>query len=148
MRDLLLMLVASMAAFVIPFQAIVNGRLGIALNNPLYAAFFSFLGGTVALSILLLVTTPGIPAWPQNAVLPWYLFIGGLFGVVFVTTVLVVTPKIGPANVLAATVVGQLFMAIIIDHFGILGVPVIPVSLPRILGCLMLLGGLLLIQSR
>ncbi len=148
MRDLLLMLVASMAAFVIPFQAIVNGRLGIALNNPLFAAFFSFLGGTVALSILLLVTTPGIPSWPQDATIPWYLFIGGLFGVVFVTTVLVVTPKIGPANVLAATVVGQLFMAIIIDHFGILGVPVIPVSLPRVLGCLMLLGGLLLIQSR
>ncbi|TWT63430.1 hypothetical protein Pan54_41830 [Rubinisphaera italica] len=148
MRDWMLMLIAGLAAAVIPFQAVVNGRLGRALEHPLYAAFFSFLGGTIALTILVLATTPGIPSWPKENPTPWFYFIGGLLGVVFVTTILIVTPQIGPANVLAATVVGQLTMAIIIDHFGILGVPIIPVSLPRLLGVLMLFGGLLLIQTR
>ena len=142
------MLLAGLAACVIPFQAVVNGRLGQTLHYPLYAAFWSFLGGTIALVILVLTTTPGIPTWPKGAYTPWFYFIGGPLGVVFVTTVLIVTPKIGPANVLTCTVAGQLVMAMIIDHFGILGVKVIPFSPYRIFGCLLLLVGVYLIQFR
>lgn len=142
------MLVAFLAACVIPCQAIVNGRLGQLLQNPLLAALVSFVVGTITLTVLVLISTPGLPEWPTQVSIPWYLLSGGLFGVIFVTVVLMLVPEIGTANLLAATVAGQLVMAMLIDHFAWLGVPRYPISPARVLGCLMLLGGLLLIQWR
>jgi len=148
LKTLGLMLIAALAATVIPFQAIVNGRLGQTLAHPFFAALISFLGGTLALIVLVLITTPGIPAWPKTQPVPWHLMTGGLYGVIFVTVVLVLVPRIGTANVLASAIAGQLVMSMIIDHYAILGVPHLPISFPRILGCLMLLGSLYLIQMK
>ncbi len=85
MRTLLLMGVAALAAVIIPFQAIINGRLGQLVQNPLLAALISFTGGTLVLGLMLVLTTPGIPAIPPGVRPPWYLFTGGLLGAVFVT---------------------------------------------------------------
>jgi bacterial/archaeal transporter family-2 protein len=146
MRTLLLMGVALLAAGVIPLQAIVNGRLGQEVQNPLLASLISFTGGTLALCILMLVTTRGLPTIPEGAHLPPYLFCGGLFGVVFVTVVLILVPRIGTANVLAAAIVGQLLMSLVIDHFALLGVPQSSISLTKIAGCTLLVAGMLIIQ--
>ncbi|MBR9803458.1 DMT family transporter [bacterium] len=146
MKTFLFMLLAAIAACVIPLQAVVNGRLGQILQNPFLAALVSFTGGTIALVVILLITTPGIPTWPDSASPPWYLLTGGFFGVVFVTAILVLVPHIGTANLLAASVAGQLITAIIIDHYGLLGLPQQAISLSRVAGCLLLIGGLLLIQ--
>lgn len=146
MRTLLLMGVAMLAAGVIPVQALVNGRLGQEVANPLLASLISFTGGTISLMILLVVSARGLPSVPEGASLPWYLFTGGLLGAVFVTAVLVLVPKIGTANVLAAAIVGQLLMSLIIDHFALLGVPQSSISLTKLAGCGLLVGGMLLIQ--
>ncbi|MCA9053468.1 MAG: DMT family transporter [Planctomycetaceae bacterium] len=146
---LLLMLAAAGCATVIPFQAIINGRLGQMVGNPLLAALISFAGGTLALSLILLVTTPGVPSLPQGLNwedIPPYLLTGGLLGTVFVTAVLMLVPHIGAANVLAAAIVGQLLMSVVIDHFGILGIPQSPVSLLKVVGCATLVAGMFLIQ--
>lgn len=142
----LLSLAVVAASTLIPFQAIVNGRLGIALENPFFAAWISFLGGSITLTFLTLIYSFGLPEWPTGKPMPWYLFTGGLIGTVFVTTVLVVVPKIGTANVVAATVLGQLAMSVIIDHYGIAGVLQRPTGPARIVGCLLLLAGVFLIQ--
>ncbi|MCA8986979.1 MAG: DMT family transporter [Planctomycetaceae bacterium] len=148
MKDWPLLILAAVASFVIPFQAIINGRLGQSLDHRLYAAFFSFVGGTTTLIILVLCTTPGIPRWPAQTSIPWYYFTGGLLGVVFVTTVLTVTPKIGAGNVVAATVVGQLIMAMIIDHFGIMGVEPFRIGWSRLAGAALLIAGVILIHNK
>ncbi|QDU40347.1 hypothetical protein Mal4_47030 [Maioricimonas rarisocia] len=147
MQTLLLMLLAVVAGFVVPIQSILNGRLGNLLENPFLAGLVSFLGGTVTLCLVLLVTTPGIPQVPTDGKsFPWYLFTGGMFGAVFVTCVLTLVPRIGATNVLAGAVVGQFIMALIVDHFGILGVPHNNASLMRVAGCLLLITGMLLIN--
>ena len=146
---LLLMLIAAACATVIPFQAIINGRLGQMVSNPLLAALISFTGGTIALTLILLATTPGFPALPRDLTwtdIPPYLFTGGLLGAVFVTSVLMLVPRIGAANVLAAAIVGQLLMSVLVDHYGILGIPQSPVSGLKVAGCAMLVLGTLLIQ--
>jgi bacterial/archaeal transporter family-2 protein len=52
------------------------------------------------------------------------------------------------ANVLAALVVGQLTLAVIIDHFGLLGVPRSALSVTRLLGVAVLaLGALLIVRK-
>lgn len=142
----LLMLIASIAAFGVPFQSAVNAKLGEILQHRPLAAFLSFLGGTISLAIIVLITTPGLPKWPEGKTIPWYLLLGGPIGVVFVTTVLTIVPYIGVARVTAALVVGQLVMSVVIDHFGWMGVDQQSISLPRVFGCIALVGGLLLIQ--
>ncbi|MCA9112470.1 MAG: DMT family transporter [Planctomycetaceae bacterium] len=146
MRTLLLMALAALAAGVIPVQASVNGRLGQLLQNPLLASLVSFTGGTLALGLLLLVSTPGLPSLPDGVRVPWYLMTGGLLGAVFVTTVLILAPRIGIANVLAASIAGQLIAGLIIDHYGLLNLPQSSISATKILGCTLLIGGMLLIQ--
>jgi transporter family-2 protein len=43
-------------------------------------------------------------------------------------------------------VAGQMFGSIVFDHFGLMGVPVHPVSAVRIAGALLLVGGVVLIR--
>lgn len=148
MRPLLLCLAAACAT-VIPLQAIINGRLGQLVANPLLAALLSFLSGTLALGAIVLGTTPGIPSLPRDlgwTDIPPYLLTGGLLGAVYVTAVLTLAPRIGAANVLAAGIVGQMTMSVVIDHYAVLGVPQCSVSLPRLAGCGLLLAGMWLIQ--
>ncbi|MEZ6055856.1 MAG: DMT family transporter [Planctomycetaceae bacterium] len=151
MRDLLLLVFAALAACVIPLQAIINGRLGQVVANPFLAALISFFSGFAALVLVLLATTPGVPSLPPGTSfgkIPWHLFSGGVLGAVFVTTVLVLVPRIGAANVIAATIVGQLIMSVVIEHFGILGAPQSNVTLTKVAGCALLICGMLLIQRR
>jgi len=43
-------------------------------------------------------------------------------------------------------VAGQLALSLILDHFGVMGVPQQPISLPRIAGVLLVIGGVLLVR--
>ncbi len=149
MRTLMLMLLASVCATGIPFQAIINGRLGQMVGHPLLAALVSFVTGTCALSAILVVSTPGWPQLPRDlswSDVPPYLFLGGLFGAMYVTVVLWLVPRIGAANVVAAGIAGQLVTSVVIDHFALLGVPQGSISLTKLAGCALLFGGMLLIQ--
>jgi transporter family-2 protein len=146
---LLLLLAASICATVIPFQAIINGRLGQLVANPLLAALVSFASGLVALAVIVFATTPGLPSLPRDlnwTDIPPYLFTGGMLGAIYVTVVLTLVPRIGAANVLAAGIVGQLIMSVVIDHYAVLGVPQNPVNLVKLAGCVLLVLGMLLIQ--
>jgi transporter family-2 protein len=78
----------------------------------------------------------GIPAWA------WF---GGFCGALYVATVSFTGPRLGATTVLALTLLGQSVVSLLVDHYGLVGLPVNPVSLTRVLGVLLLLGGALLI---
>jgi len=143
---LLLMLVAIMVCSLIPVQSVVNSRLGAQLANPLLAALISFATGTMALIALYLAVHSDVPRIPTETRIPWYLFTGGIIGVVFITAAILLVPHIGPGNFVAASVVGQLTVALIMDHWGILGVSQQTLSPARVLGAVLLIAGTLLIQ--
>ncbi|WP_437203759.1 DMT family transporter [Planctomicrobium sp. SH664] len=146
MQTVLLLLLATLAGVVVPFQSIVNGRLGQLVNNPFLAAFISFLGGTVALAVLAALWQGGVPRLPDGVYVPWHLCTGGLAGVVFITVVLLLVPKIGTAEVLSATIAGQLMMSLVVDHLGLVGMPRVPISGTRLLGVVVLLVGTWLVK--
>ena len=50
-----------------------------------------------------------------------YKWTGGIIGAVYVCCVIILAPKIGAANTLGLVVGGQMVLAIILDHFGLLG---------------------------
>jgi transporter family-2 protein len=60
----------------------------------------------------------------------------------------IVAPRIGAANALGFIVGGQFIAALVIDHYGLMGMPVNSISWYRISGIVMLLIGVYLIQKK
>jgi bacterial/archaeal transporter family-2 protein len=137
-----------MAGVAVAFQTGVNSQLRTDTNNPILTALISFTVGTVALMILYFTFFRQSPTFPSTTSFEWWKFTGGLLGLIYVTVVVLVAPKIGAANALAFIVGGQFIMAIIIDHYGWMRLPVTPISYTRIIGIGLLLVGVYLIQKK
>jgi bacterial/archaeal transporter family-2 protein len=144
----LLYLLAFGAGVVLIVQVGVNSTLRSAVGHPVVAAFISFVIGSVALlAFLLLMRTP----WPGRAQLsaaPAWVWCGGLLGAFYVVSTIIVGPRLGAAALLALIVLGQLVTSLLVDNFGWLGFPVQPLTPLRLLGALLLFGGVLLIVHR
>lgn len=73
--------------------------------------------------------------------IPWYLYLGGVLSVVIIGLVALSIPKIGVCNATTAIIIGQVGTAIIIDHFGWLGVERLPWNPWQILGLVLFAAG-------
>jgi transporter family-2 protein len=142
----LLVIVAVLIGGMLSVQGSVNSHLGAFLKHPLQAAFVNFFVGTVALFALNVLFRTEIPGTKELMRVPAYLFFGGVLGAIFVTSVVMLIPKIGVSTMLAASVAGQLIVSSVIDHFGFFNVPVHPFSMGRMGGILLLLTGVFLVQ--
>ena len=102
--------------------------------------------GTVALFIYVLATgTPlGNLASAKNA--PPIAWVGGFMGAFFVTAAVTLVPRLGVAMTFSLIISGQMMVALVLDHFGFLGLEQRPVTIPRILGILLITGGVVLIR--
>lgn len=147
MKNLLFLLVALCAGGLVPVQGSINAHLSKGLNHPLQATFISFFGAVLLLVVVLMVLNPSLPSISQLRSIPPIYYTGGIYGVLFVTTLLVLTPHIGIANTVVATIVGQLILSVILDHFGLFGLERHPVNLARLIGSAGLLVSLYLVQK-
>ncbi|MFM2361446.1 MAG: hypothetical protein RLZZ316_348 [Bacteroidota bacterium] len=132
----------------ITIQAGINSQLRLAIGNPLVASLISFLGGTLVLAIMVLFTKNN---WPDPALyshVHWYKFSGGLLGVFVVFVALFTVKEIGAANMFVLIVAGQLLTALLMDHFGLLGMKGNPVSLQKLLGILLVVVGAFLVNKK
>ncbi len=127
-------------------QGSINTQLTTYLKHPIQGALVNFVVGATTLLALNFIFKTQIPDWAHLKTAPWYLFVGGLMGALFVSSVIFFIPKIGVTTVLAASIAGQLIAASLIDHFGFFGLSAHPVSISRILGILLMLVGIFLIQ--
>lgn len=141
----LLPLVAGVAMSI---QSGVNGQLRAALGQPLMAAFLSFLSGTVTILLLLLLTRTPLPGLQQLSGVEWYKFTGGALGVIVVTFVILSVHQVGASNMFVLIVAGQLLTALLMDHFGILGLTINTVSFQKVAGMLLVVAGAYLVTRK
>jgi len=141
-----LVAIALLIGGLLSIQGSLNSHLGAFLKHPLQAAFVNFFVGTIALFILNIVLKTEIPTSKELVKVPVYLFFGGLLGAIYVTSAVVLIPKIGVTSMLAASIAGQLIISSVIDHFGFFNVPVHPISFGRIAGIALLATGIFFIQ--
>lgn len=146
MTKYVLVLTALLIGGFLSIQGSINAQLSSFLKHPLQASLTNFLVGSVVLIFLNIFLRTSIPSLQEIKSIPWYLFLGGAIGAMFVTSVVLLIPKIGVTTMLAASIAGQLIVAAVIDHYGFFNVAVHPVSLSRIAGILMLILGIFLIQ--
>lgn len=126
-------------------QGPTNARLAGALNSPVNAALVSFAIGTVALLMLAAVlnTRPDVAA---TRALPWHSWMGGLYGAVFVVAAAFAVPRLGVASTIVLMVAGQMAVSLLLDHFGVMGVPRRPIDLGRVAGIGLIVAGVLLVR--
>ena len=127
----------------IALQAPINGKFGREIGS-LPAAAVSFAIGLAAL--LALVAIRGeIGRIGEATSVPWWYLTGGLFGAVYVTTVLITVGTLGAGPVVAATIAAQLTVSIVIDRFGLLGVAKEPITAGKLAGVVLLGLGVFLV---
>jgi transporter family-2 protein len=133
------------AGGVLALQVGMNGLLQTTTRSPLIAALINFVVGTALLLVAALVTRAPWPDMTAVRGIPAWAWFGGFCGALYVATVSFTGPRLGATTVLALTLLGQSVVSLLVDHYGLVGLPVNPVSLTRVLGVLLLLGGALLI---
>ncbi len=136
---------ALLAGVLVAVQAPTNAILAKASGSPIVAAFISFLIGTVALGAIMAGSAGRLFA-PELKSVPWYAWIGGLYGAFFVAMAAFGAPKIGVGPLLTAAIAGQLLGAILLDHYGLLGLARQPVSIEKIAGVALVLIGAWLVR--
>ncbi|MEN5362677.1 MULTISPECIES: DMT family transporter [Brevundimonas] len=143
--SLLAILVVILAGGATALQAPTNAKLATAVASPVNAAFISFAVGTTVLGIVaaLMHTRPDFAA---TRALPWYAWLGGVYGACFVVAAAWGVPRLGVAMTITLMVGGQLLLSLILDHFGALGVPRQPLNIGRIAGVGLVLAGVLLVR--
>ena len=133
------------SGFGLTLQIGMNSKLRTVLQNANIAALISFLVGTTALILLLVVTRTPLPARDTLFSVPAWAWFGGLMGAFYVAISTVVASQLGTASLLGLALSGQLAMALVVDHFGWLGLPEHPITLTRLAGVALLGAGAWLI---
>jgi transporter family-2 protein len=147
MQQFLLFLMAIVAGALLAVQAGLNAEMGRVVRSPVYGALISFVTGGIALLAYCLVV--GIPLGNvRRAVeLPWYYWLGGVLGGFYVFAVIVLAPRLGVAVTIALTVAGQMIFSLIIDHYGLMGIPQHSVNWARVAGVVIIIGGVVLLRA-
>ncbi len=148
MSQVLIVVLVSLVGIGVAAQAAMNAQLGTALQAPIGSALWNFTLGTVVLGLLLLLGVFHRPAPSGLLSAPWWAYLGGILGAVFVTTTILAVPRVGTAVTLGSIICGQLIGALLIDTFGWLGVKPIPLNAWRVAGVGLLIAGVVLVQHK
>ena len=124
-----------------------NGALRNALTNPWLASLVSFLPIIAFLGCLLLCQPRPMPTAEGIAGMPWWAPLGGLVGAFAVVAGLIFVNQVGAGAFAGLTITANILMSLIIDKYGWFGMEVHPLSLGRMAGAVLMVGGIALISK-
>ena len=117
-----------------PLASLMSQKIGV-----LESVFYIHLGGALAALIpLIFYGGRNLSRWRE---LPWYVLGAGALGLVVISAMSYMVPRIGVAPATVMIVAGQLFVGVILDHYGLLGAHPRPLDSARVLGLLLVFLG-------
>lgn len=137
-------LLVLLAGLGLALQAPTNAALARASGSVWLASLVSFAVGTAALALIWAAGDRTGAAAARHA--PGWAWVGGLYGVGFVAAMAYAAPRLGVASALTIAVASQVLAALVLDRFGLLGLPVRPVGAARLLGAALVVGGAVLVR--
>lgn len=144
-------LISLVSGFALTLQVGINGELRSKIGNPILSSLISFGVGTLGLAIVFFFTvingSSTLPTANNIKSTSCWMFIGGLLGAFYIFTTIFTSPKIGFANMFSLVICGQILLAVIFDHFGLLGNPIHLLTSTRTLGVILLMLGVYIIQT-
>ncbi len=120
-----------------------NGKVGSVLQNARVGnALFWCIGALGALAI-------GLSGWRSGALEPLkqvhpVLLTAGVLGACLVFAIAWLIPKVGAGNIMIVLLAGQVIGGLVMSHYGWLGSPVQPITLAKVAGVVVMIGGALL----
>lgn len=146
MAQLMLALgIGFLAGMMMTVQGIINTLLAERVGT--YGSIFVLTIVNLLLIGLVVLFFPGtlccqnLPAWNR-----WYLYLGGVLGVFILAAIIVLLPRFGASLGFLYIIMGQLISGIIIEHFGLLGMPKAPLSGTKLLGIVLFVLGAYLVS--
>lgn len=109
-----------------PLSSVITQKLG-----SLESVFIIHLGGALAALIPMIFVGSRLNEWKS---VPWYALVAGSFGLIVITAMGYMIPRIGAAGALITLMAGQILVASILDHFGWLGMTPRAIDLQRVIG--------------
>lgn len=103
---------AILAGLLVGLSRQLNGRLAVS-TTPLIASFWNHIVGAVFLTVVGLALGNLIP--PDLVSAPWWIYVGGPLGVIFVTAGSWLIPRIGAVNSALLVIGGQMVSGVIFD---------------------------------
>lgn len=107
----------------------------------------SFVHGSGLIVAMIITAILGKNQFAAVGTAPWYSLLGGTLGVCIVAAVIFAIGHLKVGFTITILVVSQIIAATMIDHFGLLGSPVVLMDGKRMLGILLLVAGALLIRK-
>ena len=126
------------------FQSPTNATLS-RYAGKLQATCISFGGGSILLALLIAFFGTGDLSGLGNAA--WWQLLGGVYGVSIVLTITLAIPRLGAALTSTILMMGQISMGAVIDTFGLFQMPSVPLAPGRVIGCLLVFAGIILVYQ-
>ncbi len=145
--EITLMAAAVLAGALLPLQALINGRLGAHLANPMWAGALQNTVGALAMIVVAFALRAQFPSAAQLASPPAWAWLGGVLGATYVMIALLATPKLGAGPAIVAMIAGQMVASLALDHFGVLHERK-PIDWTAVAGVLLVGAGAFLIMRR
>jgi len=154
MKSIFFMLFGVLAGSFIALQNTLNSALG---KKTGYFGSVLLLTIVSTITLIIIISISPKTATLKNApgLSQWYLYLGGILGVLILAIPIFILPKIGVSATLSSMIFalssmifGQIILALILDHFGFMGNPTIAIDLKKILGAFLLLISIFLINSK
>ncbi|MEZ5720617.1 MAG: DMT family transporter [Paracoccaceae bacterium] len=127
----------------IPILAALNAALGQRLGSPVTAGLILFLVAFAATGVVFALSGASLRG---ALAAPAHLYLGGTLVAFYVLTVTWIAPSFGVGNAVFFVLIGQLVSAAAIDHYGLFGARMEPLTLARGLGIAVMGAGVFLTQ--
>ncbi|MBU2493152.1 MAG: DMT family transporter [Bacteroidetes bacterium] len=149
MNQLFLSVIAFTGGVFLAAQGVFNSQLGVLLKSPLLAAVTAFFSSTFFAFLFVVISAKNPPSLETIKSVPLYLwFTGGLLSVIGISLYYYTIPKLGISTMISLGLFGQIIFSLIAGHFGLMGLPVEPITVKRVLGVISMTAGIFLINFK
>ena len=139
----------ALAGILNSIQAGSNATLQKSLLHPILSSLVSFVTGIAALLVALAIYTAAtktpMPSGHQLSTVPWWGWIGGTLGAVYILVMVLTAEKVGSGVFVGLSITASILASLVIDHFGLLGFQRHTAGPGRIIGGALMVAGMLLI---
>lgn len=129
-----------------PLQSGTNAELHKKLQEPVWTCLVVYVTGLVGSLLLLLILREAVPDRARLVQAPWWAWLGGLISIGPTMAGLALAQKMGSGVFTSLTITAGIATSVIIDNFGWIGFKQHPVSLGRVIGCILMIGGVWLLS--
>jgi transporter family-2 protein len=138
------------AGAALPVQGAINGLLRVDLGAPVAVSVTSFVVAILAMLAVVVAVRLSAGTVTANATgfaaMPWWGWLGALCGATYVTSVFTAIPVIGASATIGLTVLGQQTASLLVDQYGLFRLPRRAISVTRLVGVALLMGGVLALR--